>query len=76
MEIASLGVESELKLLAYTIATATPDLSYVCELPHDSWQSRILNPLSEARGRTCSLMVPSWIRFCCAVRGTPEYVFF
>ena len=29
-----------------------------------SWQHQILNPLSEARDRTCNLMVPSRIRFC------------
>ena len=30
MEVPRLGVESELPLRAYTIATATPDLSLVC----------------------------------------------
>ena len=30
-----------------------------------SWQCQILNPLSKVRDRTCNLMVPSWIRFCC-----------
>ena len=29
------------------------------------------NPLSEARDRTHSLMVPSWIRFCCTTTETP-----
>ena len=28
--------------------------------------------LSEARDRTHSLMVPSWIYFCCATTGTPS----
>ena len=32
MEIPRLGVESELQLLAYTIATATQDLSCICDL--------------------------------------------
>ena len=43
------GVESELQLLAYAIAMATPDPSYICDL-HCSWrQHQILNPLSEAK---------------------------
>ena len=52
MEVASLGVKLELQLLAYTTATATPDLSHICDLHHSSWQRRILNPLSEARDQT------------------------
>ena len=31
-EVPRLGVESELQLLAYTTATATPDLSCICNL--------------------------------------------
>ena len=61
MEVPKLGVESELQLPA----TATPDLSCVCDLHHSSWQCRILNPLSEAMDRTHNLVVPSWIRFHC-----------
>jgi len=72
MEVPRLGVQSELQLLAYATATAMPDLSCVCKLHHSSWQSRILNPLSEARDRTCNLMVPSRICFCCAIMGTPR----
>ena len=34
----------------------------VCDLHHNSQQCRILNPLSQARDRTCNLMVPSQIR--------------
>ena len=33
---------------------------------------RILNPLSEARDRTCNLILPSWICFCCTTMGTPN----
>ena len=33
-------------------------------------RGRILNPVSEARGWTCNLMVPSRIRFRCAMTGT------
>ena len=38
-------------------------------------QHQILNPLSEARDRTCNLMVPSQIRFCCTKTGTPLVLF-
>ena len=56
MEVPRLGGESELQLPAYTTATATLDLSRICNPNHSSWQRRILNPLSEAGGRTCVLM--------------------
>ena len=42
MEVPRLGVELELQLLAYTTATATPDLSQVCDLHHNSQQCPIL----------------------------------
>ena len=61
MEVPRLGVELELHLLAYTIATATQDLTVVCNQYHSSWQCRILNLLSKARDRTWNLMVPSQI---------------
>ena len=38
IEVPKLGVELELQLLAYTTATATWDLSHVCDLLHSSWQ--------------------------------------
>ena len=56
MEVPRLEVELELQLLAYTTATAMWDLSHVCDLYHSSRQHQILNPLSEARGRTPVLM--------------------
>ena len=37
---------------AYTKATATLDLSCICDLQCSLWQNRILNPLSQARDRT------------------------
>ena len=52
MEVPRLEAELELQLLAYTIATATPDLSCVCDLCHSSQQYQIPDPLSKARDRT------------------------
>ena len=42
-------------------------------LHHSSRQCQILNPLREARDRTCNLMVPHWIHFHCATTGTPGW---
>ena len=72
MEVPRLGISSELQLLAYTTATATQDLSHVCDLHNSSQQCQTLNPLSEARDRTCNLSVPSWIHFHCTTTGTPK----
>ena len=52
-------------------ATATQDLSCICDLHHSPRQRLIFNPLSEARDRTRNLMVPSRIPFCCTMMGTP-----
>ena len=49
MEITRLGVKSKPQLPAYTTATATQDLSCICNLHHSSQQCWILNPMSEAR---------------------------
>ena len=61
---------------AYTTATAIPHPSRVCNLHHSSRQRQILNPLSEARDRTCNLMVPSQIHFRRTTTGTPKKIFF
>ena len=61
MEVPRLGVQSELKPLVYTTATATPDPSPIYGLYHSSWQYRTLNSLSEARGQTCILRDTSWV---------------
>ena len=47
MDFSRLGVESELQLLAYTIATW--DQSHIFDLYHSSQEHQILNPLIEAR---------------------------
>ena len=61
MEVPRLGVKSELEPPLYTTATAKRDPSSVCDPHHSSWQHRILNPLSEARDRTCFLMDTSQV---------------
>ena len=47
MELSRLGGPSERQLPTYTPATATRDLSRICNLHHSSRQRRILNPLSK-----------------------------
>ena len=70
IEIPRLGVESELQLLAYPTATATPIQTGI-DLPHSSQQRWILNPPREARDRTQVLLDTSWVRYRCATMGTP-----
>ena len=47
IDIPRLGVELELQL---TTATATPDLSHICDKCPSLWQCWIINSLNEARG--------------------------
>uniref|UniRef100_A0A8D1DAB5 tRNA (32-2'-O)-methyltransferase regulator THADA n=1 Tax=Sus scrofa TaxID=9823 RepID=A0A8D1DAB5_PIG len=54
-------LELELQLLAYTTATAVWDPSCICDLHHNSQQCWMLNPLSEARNRTCYFRDTSWV---------------
>ena len=55
MEVPGQDVELELKLLAYTTATAVLNLSHICDLHHSSWQHQVLNSLNEARDEICIL---------------------
>jgi len=71
MKVPRLGVESGLQLLAYASATATWDLSCICDLQHSLCQHWILNSLSGARVGPRILMDTSWIFFYCATTGTP-----
>ena len=68
MEVPRLGVEP-----VYTTATAMRDPSCVCNLHYNSRQCQILNPLNEARDQTCVLMDTSWVCYCWATMGTPQY---
>ena len=63
LEVPRLGTDSELQLPAYTTATATWDLSQVCNLHHNSLPCQIFDPLSKARVRTCVLIDTSWVRW-------------
>ena len=75
MDVPRLRVQSELQLLASTTATATWDLSRVCDLPHSSGQHQILNPLSEDRNQTYILIGTSQIHFHWPMKGTPFVLF-
>ena len=70
MEVPRLGVSSELSLPASTTATATRDLSHICDLHHSSRQRQILNPRSEARDQTHVLMDPSQVPYHCCDRNS------
>ena len=61
MEVSRLGVEPELWLPTYGTATATQDLSCICDRCHSSQQHQTLNPLSKARDRTCIFMGTSQV---------------
>ena len=69
------GVKSELQLLTYTTTTATQDPRRICDLHHRSRQHGILNPLSEARDRTCNLMVTSRVVTTEPQRELQLYIF-
>ena len=62
----------EVTAATYTILTAMPDLSCICDLHHCSCQHQNLNPLSVARNRTLNLMVLSQICFRWATMGIPQ----
>ena len=60
MEVPRPGVKSELQMPAYSHSHSKDCL--ICDLHHSSWQCRILNPLSKARGGTWILMDTSHFR--------------
>ena len=77
LQVPRLGVKSELQLsaTATATATATQDSSFICDLHHSSQQCRILNLLNKARGWTCTLMDPSQVHYCWAMKGTSSVNF-
>ena len=74
MEIPRLGVKLELQLSAYTTATATSDLSRICNLCCSLWQRQVLNPLTKARDWTCVLYLLSHNGSSAAVFWAAIYV--
>ena len=76
MEVPRLGIESELQLQAYTIATATLDPSCVCDLCCSLQQHWILNPLREARDRNHILLETSWILYLLTHDGNSQEINF
>jgi len=72
MDVARLGVKSELQLPVYARATATQDPSHVFDLHHSSWQRQILNPLSRARDQPCILVDPSQVCYRKVTKGSPN----
>ena len=72
MEVPRLGVKTELQLPAYTTATATWDLSRICDLHRSSQQHWIFNPMSKARDQTRVIKGTSWVHYGLATMGTSE----
>ena len=63
MDVPRLGIELALQLLAYTAATATADLSDICNVHCSLWQCQLLNPLSGTRDQTRVLMDASQVHY-------------
>ena len=70
MEDPRLGVKSEAQLPAYATATATWDMSHICDLHYSLQQHQIPDPLSEARDWTLILTDSSQI--LCTTTGAPS----
>ena len=73
MDVPFIGVKLELPLLAFAIATATLDISHICDLRHSSQQCWIHNPLSKARDWTPVLMDTSQAHLHWATMRTPIF---
>ena len=64
----------ELQLSGCATATATWDLSHICDLHHSSWQGQVFHPLSEARDWTCIFTSTNRVHFPWATKRTPNYM--
>ena len=71
MEIPRLGVKPELHLQA--CATATPDLSHICDLPHSLQQCQILNPLNKIRDGISIPISQTEVSLWCGSWGTQHH---
>ena len=56
MEVPELGVELELQLLAYTTATAAPDLSHICDLSREIDKEKSVKPKAVSLKRSVKLI--------------------
>ena len=72
----SAGVELEPQLPAYATATAMCNPSLICDLHRSPQQCQILNPLSEARDRTCISMDTSQACFLLSHSGNSPQGYF
>ena len=81
MEVPRLGVESELQLLACTTATATQDLSHVCDLQPQLMATPEPQPTEQDQGSNLQPHGSSLDAFLLCHTGTPinrfliEFVF-
>ena len=71
MEVARLG--SHYQAYVTVTATATQDLSRICNLRSSLWQRQILNPLSEARDLTYILMDTTRLHNLLSHSGSSRY---
>ena len=76
MEVPRLGVKWELQLQAYTTATATQNLSCICNLSHNLGQHQILNPPEQGWDRTCVHMINSQVLNPLSHNGNSIFFFF
>ena len=74
MEVPRLGAKSEPWPQACAIATASPDLSHICNLCCSLGQCQILNPLSEAGIKPASSWILVGFLTCWATTGTPRFL--
>ena len=73
MEVPRLEVSSDLQLPAYTIATAQPDLSHICDLHCSSQQWRFLTHWAGPEIKPTSSSILVGFLTCWATRGTPIF---
>ena len=67
------GAKLEMQLMAYAMATATLDLSCICDLCHGLWQRWILNPVSKARDQTHVVTEMMWVLNPLIHKRNPEF---
>ena len=70
MQVLRLGAELKLQLLTY--ATATWNLSHICDLHHSYGNTTSFNPVSRARDQTQILMDTSRVCYHWVTEGTAQ----